>query len=52
MSFQHKKKSLDRETVSEAYLGAVAKKDDFYLCTFWILFWGSVQQDMAFARDI
>lgn len=24
----------------------------FYLCTFWILFWGSMQQDVAFVGDV
>lgn len=49
----HHEESPDRKIVREAWLAAVARKDFFfYLCTFWILFWGSVQQDVAFAGDI
>ena len=46
------KKILRQEGFKEVSPATVAGRAFYYLCAFWVLFWGSVQQDVAFAGDI
>lgn len=46
------KKILRQEGFEEVSPATVAGRTFYYLCTLWVLFWGSVQQDVAFAGDI
>lgn len=46
------KNILRQKGFEEVSPATVAGRMFDYLSTFWVLFWGSVQQDVAFAGDI
>ena len=46
------KNILRQKGFEEVSPATVAGRTFDYLSTFWVLFWGSVQQDLAFAGDI
>lgn len=46
------KNILRQKGFEEVSPATVAGRTFDYLSTFWVLFWGSVQQDVAFAGDI
>lgn len=45
-------KNIRQKGFEEVSPATVAGRTFDYLSTFWVLFWGSVQQDVAFAGDI